>query len=139
MGVGSTARTILLRSRPWTWQVHVYGSASAELAAWCGDHDVPLHVFGWRSDMRRRDLPAMRSICSGPTPMWRLPTPLETPGVIDRYCAEHGIRLGVRRRTEPIPPRASGLQTAALIAALTSRLQQLSILFWYSQCYGTGN
>jgi 2-polyprenyl-6-methoxyphenol hydroxylase-like FAD-dependent oxidoreductase len=30
------------------WQVHVYGSASAGLAAWCAAHNVPLHIFGWR-------------------------------------------------------------------------------------------
>ena len=33
-----------------TWQVHVYGSASAELAAWCDAHAVPLHVFDWRPE-----------------------------------------------------------------------------------------
>src|SRR6266567_1000652 len=33
-----------------TWQIHVYGTASAELAAWCAGHDVPLHVFTWRSE-----------------------------------------------------------------------------------------
>src|SRR5215467_5204786 len=33
-----------------TWQVHVYGSVSAELAAWCNGHAVPLHVFDWRSE-----------------------------------------------------------------------------------------
>jgi hypothetical protein len=33
-----------------TRQVHVYGSASVELAAWCASHAVPLHVFDWRSE-----------------------------------------------------------------------------------------
>jgi 2-polyprenyl-6-methoxyphenol hydroxylase-like FAD-dependent oxidoreductase len=32
------------------WQVHVYGTPSAELAAWCAAHHVPLHVFAWRSE-----------------------------------------------------------------------------------------
>jgi hypothetical protein len=31
-----------------TWQVHVYGSASAQLADWCACHNVPLRVFDWR-------------------------------------------------------------------------------------------
>jgi 2-polyprenyl-6-methoxyphenol hydroxylase-like FAD-dependent oxidoreductase len=31
------------------WQVHVYGSASAELEAWCAAKDVPLRVFTWRA------------------------------------------------------------------------------------------
>jgi hypothetical protein len=33
-----------------TWQVHVYGSAGAELTGWCACHDVPLHVFDWRPE-----------------------------------------------------------------------------------------
>jgi 2-polyprenyl-6-methoxyphenol hydroxylase-like FAD-dependent oxidoreductase len=32
------------------WQVHIYGQASPELSAWCADHDLPLHVFGWRDE-----------------------------------------------------------------------------------------
>jgi 2-polyprenyl-6-methoxyphenol hydroxylase-like FAD-dependent oxidoreductase len=32
------------------WQVHVYGGAKPELAAWCDENDVPLHVFAWRSE-----------------------------------------------------------------------------------------
>jgi 2-polyprenyl-6-methoxyphenol hydroxylase-like FAD-dependent oxidoreductase len=30
-----------------TWQVHVYGSATAELRNWCRAQQVPLHFFGW--------------------------------------------------------------------------------------------
>ena len=33
-----------------SWQVHVYGSATAELSAWCANHAVPLHVFNWRPE-----------------------------------------------------------------------------------------
>src|ERR1700720_4790172 len=32
------------------WQVHVYGSAKAELAAWCAAHSLPLHIFGWHPE-----------------------------------------------------------------------------------------
>jgi FAD binding domain len=32
-----------------TWQIHVYGSATEELAHWCVAHDLPVHVFDWRS------------------------------------------------------------------------------------------
>ena len=53
-----------------TWQVHVYGSASAELADWCACHDMPLHVFDWR---REYEAAGLASICSGRTPMWRSP------------------------------------------------------------------
>jgi hypothetical protein len=52
------------------WQVHVYGSASAQLADWCACHDMPLHVFDWR---REYEAAGLASICSGRTPMWRSP------------------------------------------------------------------
>ncbi len=29
------------------WQVHVYGTASAELTSWCATRQLPLHVFDW--------------------------------------------------------------------------------------------
>lgn len=29
------------------WQVHVYGTASAELTSWCARRHLPLHVFEW--------------------------------------------------------------------------------------------
>src|ERR1700731_4713608 len=35
------------------WQVHVYGPASAELAAWCAAQDLPIHSFGWRYEYER--------------------------------------------------------------------------------------
>jgi len=39
-----------------TWQVHVYGEASAELTATCAEHQLPLHVFAWSADMLRASL-----------------------------------------------------------------------------------
>jgi 2-polyprenyl-6-methoxyphenol hydroxylase-like FAD-dependent oxidoreductase len=32
------------------WQVHVYGEAGAELAAWCAAHGLRLHIFAWRPE-----------------------------------------------------------------------------------------
>jgi 2-polyprenyl-6-methoxyphenol hydroxylase-like FAD-dependent oxidoreductase len=39
-----------------TWQVHVYGEASAELTAICTEQQLPLHVFAWNPDMSRAGL-----------------------------------------------------------------------------------
>jgi 2-polyprenyl-6-methoxyphenol hydroxylase-like FAD-dependent oxidoreductase len=78
-----------------TWQVHVYGLASAELAAWCVDHDVPLHVFDWRSEHETGGLARDALYLLRPDTYVALADPSGAPGVIDRYCAEHGIRLGV--------------------------------------------
>jgi 2-polyprenyl-6-methoxyphenol hydroxylase-like FAD-dependent oxidoreductase len=32
------------------WQVHVYGEAEPELAAWCTAHGLGLHVFAWQPE-----------------------------------------------------------------------------------------
>lgn len=32
-----------------TWQIHVYGVASAELKAWCEQQQIPVYVFNWLS------------------------------------------------------------------------------------------
>ena len=39
-----------------TWQVHVYGAAAPEITAACRERQLALHVFEWRSTMRRRGL-----------------------------------------------------------------------------------
>lgn len=38
------------------WQVHVYGSATAELRNWCRAQRVPLQVFGWHDDQGKAGL-----------------------------------------------------------------------------------
>jgi 2-polyprenyl-6-methoxyphenol hydroxylase-like FAD-dependent oxidoreductase len=78
-----------------TWQVHVYGLASAALAAWCADHDVPLHVFDWRSEYDAAGLARDALYLLRPDTYVALADPSGAAGMIDRYCAEHGIRLGV--------------------------------------------
>nr|WP_161880657.1 FAD-dependent monooxygenase [Deinococcus alpinitundrae] len=38
------------------WQVHVYGAASPELLTWCGQQNLPLHVFAHGAAARRAGL-----------------------------------------------------------------------------------
>ncbi|HMI44000.1 MAG TPA: FAD-dependent monooxygenase [Gemmatimonadaceae bacterium] len=38
------------------WQVHVYGEAERELIDACAELRVPLHVFGWKTEMQRAGL-----------------------------------------------------------------------------------
>jgi 2-polyprenyl-6-methoxyphenol hydroxylase-like FAD-dependent oxidoreductase len=38
------------------WQVHVYGAAGPEIRTICEQRRLPLHVFGWQSDMGRSGL-----------------------------------------------------------------------------------
>jgi hypothetical protein len=39
--------------RSLSWQVHVYGQPQEGLESACVELGLPLHVFEWRSDMRR--------------------------------------------------------------------------------------
>lgn len=75
------------------WQVHVYGSARAELAAWCADHDVPLHVFAWRADYEAAGLARDALYLLRPDGYVALADTSAAPGNLDRYCIDQGIQL----------------------------------------------
>ena len=75
-----------------TWQVHVYGSASAELVTWCASHDVPLHVFDWRSEHDAAGLARGAAYLLRPDTYVALADASGAPATLDRYCADHGIR-----------------------------------------------
>jgi hypothetical protein len=55
------------------WQVHVYGAARAELAAWCAAKNLQLHTFAWRAEREKAGLARDALICSDQTATWRLP------------------------------------------------------------------
>jgi len=76
-----------------TWQVHVYGSARAGLAAWCADHDVPLHVFDWRTEHEAAGLVRDAIYLLRPDTYVALAEASGAPDALDRYCADRGIRL----------------------------------------------
>ena len=75
-----------------TWQVHVYGSASAELVTWCASHDVPLHVFDWRSEHDAAGLARDAAYLLRPDTYVALADASGASAILDRYCADHGIR-----------------------------------------------
>ena len=78
-----------------TWQIHLYGTASPDLTAWCADHDLPLHVFDWRSEHEAAGLARDALYLLRPDTYVALADLSAAPGIIDRYCAERGIRPGV--------------------------------------------
>jgi len=78
-----------------TWQIHIYGTASAELVAWCADHDVSLRVFDWRSEHEAAGLAHDALYLLRPDTYVGLADLSGAPGIIDRYCAEHEIQLGI--------------------------------------------
>ena len=80
-----------------SWQVHVYGLATAELAAWCASHDTPLHVFDWRSEHEAAGLARDAIYLLRPDTYVALADPSGEPDVLDRYCTDHGITLTASR------------------------------------------
>jgi 2-polyprenyl-6-methoxyphenol hydroxylase-like FAD-dependent oxidoreductase len=79
------------------WQVHVYGSANANLSAWCASHGVPLHVFHWRSEHEAAGLVRDATYLLRPDTYVALADASGAPGALDRYCADHGITLTASR------------------------------------------
>jgi 2-polyprenyl-6-methoxyphenol hydroxylase-like FAD-dependent oxidoreductase len=75
------------------WQVHVYGSASAELAAWCAARDVPLHRFDWRPEHEAAGLARDALYLLRPDSYVALADGDGAPSALDRYFGECGIRL----------------------------------------------
>jgi 2-polyprenyl-6-methoxyphenol hydroxylase-like FAD-dependent oxidoreductase len=75
------------------WQVHVYGEASAELTAWCGQHSLPLHVFAWRPEHGDAGLARNSLYLLRPDTYVALADANGSVDALDRYFAETAIRL----------------------------------------------
>ena len=80
-----------------TWQVHVYGSATEELAHWCAAHDLPLHVFDWRSQYETAGILRNALYLLRPDNYVGLADPSASVRVLERYAMERGS-LGKRAR-----------------------------------------
>jgi hypothetical protein len=74
-----------------TWQIHVYGRASAELSAWCADHDMPLHVFDWRWEHKAAGLARDAVYLLRPDTYVGLAEADGEPEVLDRYFADQNM------------------------------------------------
>jgi 2-polyprenyl-6-methoxyphenol hydroxylase-like FAD-dependent oxidoreductase len=75
-----------------TWQIHVYGEASAELTTWCSQHYVPLHVFDWRSDYEAAGLARNAIYLLRPDTYVALADTSGAPAALDRYFADRDMR-----------------------------------------------
>jgi hypothetical protein len=75
------------------WQVHVYGSARAELAAWCAAQDLPLHTFGWRSEYEKAGLARDALYLLRPDTYVALADASGAASALERYFGDHGIKL----------------------------------------------
>jgi 2-polyprenyl-6-methoxyphenol hydroxylase-like FAD-dependent oxidoreductase len=75
------------------WQVHVYGSASAGLAAWCAAHHIPLHIFGWRPEYEMAGLARNALYLLRPDTYVALADGSGAADALARYFADLGIQL----------------------------------------------
>lgn len=75
------------------WQVHVYGAATPALAAWCETHGVPLHAYPWRPDHEAAGLARDALYLIRPDTYVALADPAATLTALDRYFADHKLRL----------------------------------------------
>jgi 2-polyprenyl-6-methoxyphenol hydroxylase-like FAD-dependent oxidoreductase len=75
------------------WQVHVYGSAGAQLTDWCACHDVPLHVFDWRQEHEAAGLARNALYLLRPDTYVALADASGAPDVLEPYFADLELRI----------------------------------------------
>jgi 2-polyprenyl-6-methoxyphenol hydroxylase-like FAD-dependent oxidoreductase len=75
------------------WQVHVYGSASAELRAWCATRDIRLHQFDWRGEYETAGLARDALYLLRPDTYVALADAAGAASALDRYFVDRSIRL----------------------------------------------
>jgi hypothetical protein len=89
-GLGNFAALAAMR-----WQVHVYGSASAELGAWCAAQGAPLHTFEWRPEHETAGLTRDAVYLLRPDSYVALLDPSGSPEVLQLYADERRMKLAV--------------------------------------------
>jgi 2-polyprenyl-6-methoxyphenol hydroxylase-like FAD-dependent oxidoreductase len=88
------------------WQIHVYGTARPELAKWCADRGVTLHVFAWEAQHEAAGLARDALYLLRPDTYVAIADVSGSPDAVDRYCAERGLRLAAQRASDPSAQRA---------------------------------
>ena len=76
------------------WQVHVYGRAKPDLSAWCKEHDVPLHVFAWRSEYEKAGITRDALYLLRPDTYIGIVDPSGSVETLSRYLDARGLQIG---------------------------------------------
>ena len=76
------------------WQVHVYGTHGADLAAWCRSHGVALHTFAHDEAARDAGLARDAAYLVRPDTYVAVAEPSGRAGPIEDWRARHGLTLG---------------------------------------------
>jgi FAD binding domain-containing protein len=77
------------------WQLHVYGSASAELESACTKLGLPLHSFPWSSPSKDAGLEQNAAYLLRPDGHVALADPTAHPENLKRYFDSRGLRLPI--------------------------------------------
>jgi 2-polyprenyl-6-methoxyphenol hydroxylase-like FAD-dependent oxidoreductase len=78
------------------WQVHVYGSATEDFSRWCAAHDLPLHVFDWRTEYEAAGIARSAAYLLRPDSYVALADPSGSAQVLEQYAAQRNLELGSR-------------------------------------------
>lgn len=78
-----------------TWQAHVYGDVSQEVALWCAANGIPLHTFAWDETHGRAGLARDALYLLRPDTYVGLALPRPGAAALDAYMAERGLELGM--------------------------------------------
>jgi 2-polyprenyl-6-methoxyphenol hydroxylase-like FAD-dependent oxidoreductase len=78
------------------WQVHVYGAAKGELAAYCEKQRLPLHVFAWRDEFATAGLARDAMYLLRPDSYVALADAAGSSTSLDRYFADLQIEATAR-------------------------------------------
>jgi hypothetical protein len=78
------------------WQVHVYGAARGELAAYCEKQRLPLHVFAWRDEFAKAGLARDALYLLRPDSYVALADAGGSSTSLDRYFGEVQIEAAAR-------------------------------------------
>lgn len=75
------------------WQVHVYGEAKANLAQWCAQHGIALHVFPWGPAYEKAGVARNAAYLLRPDTYVALADPEADASTLNRYFEARGVVL----------------------------------------------
>jgi hypothetical protein len=83
------------------WQVHVYGAARAEIAAWAHDNHVSLHQFAFTSAHAKAGLKESALYLIRPDTYIALASERPSAEELQRYFTERGMKPALLSRVTP--------------------------------------